>query len=93
MGGDGFDARAAEVAVSVGLLGDHRLDQVMQTWPSGVVEFYTTKWPSVLRTDQLLTHTVPIAVAGVFVMLLGGLAAHASYRRYSPTVRRLEIAG
>jgi ATPase subunit of ABC transporter with duplicated ATPase domains len=35
LGGDDFDARAAEVAVSVGLLGDHRLDQVMQTFSGG----------------------------------------------------------
>ncbi len=35
LGGDDFDARAAEVAVSVGLLGGHRLGQVMQTFSGG----------------------------------------------------------
>jgi serine/threonine protein kinase len=71
----------------------HFVDQVMQTWPSGVVEFYFTRWPTALRTDQLTSQTVLIAACGSVVMLLGGLAAHASYRRYSPVVRRLEVAG
>ena len=67
-------------------------EKVQRAWPSAVTSFYAKYWPDLLRPERVVEHTDLIVAAGVIVMLFGIGSAHASYRHYSPVVKRCEQA-